>query len=116
MSDLDRRLTELAEFDGYPEDMVGVQATARAARTEIAGLRAQLASARKAAIEECAKRADNQARIPDNTAERRAHIYCATEIAKAIRALSDEKRCICQNQHRRGYCTHPTCPYGQEKP
>ncbi len=27
------------------------------------------------------------------------------------RALTDEKRCICQDQHRRGYCTEPTCPY-----
>jgi hypothetical protein len=43
---------------------------------------------REEIIEECAKRADNIGRIPDNTDERRAHIYCATEIAKAIRALS----------------------------
>ena len=29
----------------------------------------------------------------------------------ALRSQAGNECCICQDQHRRGYCTEPTCPY-----
>lgn len=43
---------------------------------------------RRATIEECAKIADYQAKIPSNTEVQRAHIYSAVCIAKAIRVIA----------------------------
>lgn len=36
--------------------------------------------------------------------------------ARAALADTSKNCCICQDQHRRGYCTEPGCPYNIDRP
>jgi hypothetical protein len=49
------------------------------------------------------------------TAEDAYDSLCREIVSEALSAVGDEAKksegCICQNQHRRGYCTEPGCPY-----
>ncbi len=40
-----------------------------------------------------------------------APLWWQIEARNALSLLSDDGGCICQNQHRRGYCTEPGCTY-----
>jgi hypothetical protein len=50
----------------------------------------------------CTDCSDFHARRPDGRC-----VMCG-----GARIIENAPGCICQNQHRRGYCTEPGCPYG----
>lgn len=56
---------------------------------------------------------------PEDMSREDAREDTIRKIREALRALSplaSTGRCICQDQHRRGHCTEPGCPYAMTSP
>ncbi len=80
---------------------------AKSSADEIASLRAQLAKLTAAAETVCGWDWSS-----NNDEDAVRDVYA---LQKIVAAITDEQRCICQDQHRRGHCTELGCPYNMNR-
>lgn len=103
------KLAKTGSYSGFDEP--GSVEIARNTIRELAALSPSHCTAGRRALEE----------IVSLAAKRRTdHTKCNCTVCEmrdiAIIALTSEQSggCICQDQHRRGYCTEPGCPFSEQ--
>ena len=120
------RAALLAAARVRPEDILGERVDALADQCEAAEARAEKAEAECDAVRADAKALATALRQTRSTFDHSADDWAGyshhREILISIDAAlaahdaakgqsAPEKRCTCQNEHRRGYCREPSCPY-----